>query len=53
MDLPILGDMDLHFTVDKHKFVANISVLPAIDEFLLGSDWLVRNKANGISRGYH
>jgi len=28
-DLPILGDTDLHFTIDRHKFVANVSVLPA------------------------
>jgi len=39
-DLSILRDMDLHFTTDGHKFVANVSVSPAIDEFLLGSDVL-------------
>jgi len=33
-DLSILGDTNLHFTNDKF-------VSPAIDEFLLGSDWLV------------
>jgi len=43
--LPILGDMDLHFTVDGRKFVDNVSVSPAIDEFLLGSEWLVKNEA--------
>ena len=43
-DLPILGDTDLHFTIDGHKFVANVSVSPAINEFLLGSDWLIENK---------
>jgi len=31
--------------VDGHKFVANVSVLPAVDEFLPGSDWLFENKA--------
>jgi len=45
MDLPILGHTDLHFIVDGHKFVANVSVSPAIDEFLLGSDLLVKNDA--------
>jgi len=45
MDLPVLGNMDLHFTLDEHKFVANVSVSPAVDEFLLWSDWPVKNKA--------
>jgi len=44
MHLSILGDLDLLFPVDGHKFVANVSVLPAIDEFLLGSEWLVKNE---------
>jgi len=44
MDLPILWDMNLHFTVDGRDFDANVSVSPATDEFLLGSDWLVKNK---------
>jgi len=35
MDLPILGDADFQFTIDGHKFVANVFVLPDIDEFLL------------------
>jgi len=43
-DLQVLGDMDLHFTIDGHKLVANVSVSPTIDEFLLGSVWLVDNK---------
>jgi len=45
IDLPILGDTDLHFTVDGHEFEANVSVSPAIDDFLLGREWLVKNKA--------
>jgi len=45
MDLPILEDTNLHFTVDGQEFDADISVLPAIDEFLLGSDWLIKNEA--------
>jgi len=45
MGLTILEDDDLHFTVDRCKFVANVSVSPAIDEFLLGSDWLIKNQA--------
>jgi len=45
MDLPIVGDTHLHFTVDGHEFHANVLVSPAIDEFLLGSDWLVKNEA--------
>jgi len=45
MDLPILGDTDLQFTVDRHRFLANVSISPAIDKFILGSDWLVKNEA--------
>jgi len=37
--------MDLHFTVDGHRFVADVSASPAIDEFLSGRDWLVKNEA--------
>jgi len=44
MDLPILGDTNLHFTVNGYEFDANVSVSPAIDEFLLGSDWLAKNE---------
>jgi len=44
-DLPILGDAKLNFTIDGHKFLANVSVMPAIHDFLLGSDWLVKSKA--------
>jgi len=43
-DLPVLGDTDLHFTIDGEKSVANICVSPAVEEFLLGGDWLVNNK---------
>jgi len=43
--LPILGDTDLHFEVDGNRFEANVSVSPAIDDFLLGSDWLEANGA--------
>jgi len=45
-DLPILGDTNLKFTVDGHKFHANVSVSNEVDEFLLGSDWLSANHAN-------
>jgi len=44
-NLPILGDTDLHFTMDGHEFEANVLVSLAIDDFLLGSDWLVKNGA--------
>ena len=44
-ELSILRDTDLHFTIDRHRFIANVSVSPAIDKFLLGSDWLVKNAA--------
>jgi len=37
-ELPILADTEFQFTVDGYSFAANISVSPAIDEFLLGSD---------------
>jgi len=43
-DLPVLGDANLHFNIDRHKFLANVSLSPAIDEFLLGSNWFVDNK---------
>jgi len=42
--LPILGDTHLHFKVDGNCFEANVSVSPAIDDFLLGSDWLEANR---------
>jgi len=31
--------------VDGNRFEANVSVSSAIDDFLLGSDWLEANKA--------
>jgi len=34
-NLPDIGETDLWFIVKGHSFVANVSVLPAIDEFLL------------------
>jgi len=40
-----LGDTNLHFEVDGNCFEANVSVSPAIDDFLLGSDWLEANGA--------
>jgi len=43
MDLTVLGDTYLQFTIDGHKFQANISVSSNVEEFLLGSDWLVQN----------
>jgi len=43
--LPILEDTTLHFEVDGNRFEANVSVSPAIDDFLLGSDWLEANGA--------
>ena len=45
MDLPILGDMDLRFCIDRHEFEANVSVSSAIDDFLLKSEWLIANGA--------
>ena len=44
-NLPILGDTTLHFEVDGNQFEANVLVSPAIDDFLLGSDWLEANSA--------
>jgi len=44
-NLPISGDMTLHFEVDGNQFEANVSVSPAIDDFLLGIDWLEANGA--------
>jgi len=43
-DLPVIGDVDLHFTINGQKFVANVCILPAIDKLLLESGWLVENK---------
>jgi len=45
-NLPILGDTTLHFEVDGNQFEASVSVSSAIDDFLLGSDWLEANGAN-------
>jgi len=44
-NLSILGDTTLHFEVDGNRFEANVSVSPAIDDFLLGSNWLEANGA--------
>ena len=44
-NLPILGDTTLQFEVDGNRFEANVSVSPAIDDFLVGSDWLEANGA--------
>ena len=38
--LPIDGDADIHFTIDGLP----VTVSPAIDELLLGSDWLAQNR---------
>jgi len=43
--LSILGDTDLCFEIEGNRFRANVSVSPAIDDFLLGSDWLEANGA--------
>ena len=43
--LSLLGDTDLHFEIEGNRFRANVSVSPAIDDFLLGSDWLEANGA--------
>jgi len=43
--LPILGNADLCFEIDGNCFEANVSVSPATDDFLLGSDWLEANRA--------
>lgn len=40
-----MGDAKLHFTVEGHKFEANVPVSFAVDDFLLGSDSLLENKA--------
>jgi len=37
--------MSLHFEVDGNEFEANVSVSSAIDDFLLGNDWLEANRA--------
>jgi len=42
--LQIDGDTKLHFTIDGHPMSADVSVSPAVDELLLGSDWLVQNR---------
>jgi len=43
--LPILGNTNLHFEVDGNRFEVNVPVSSAIDDFLLGSDWLEANGA--------
>ena len=44
-NLSILGDTDLCFEIEGNRFRANVSVSPAIDDFLLGSDWMEANGA--------
>jgi len=41
--LPIDGDTNIHFTFDDLPVMASVSVSPAINELLLGSNWLAQN----------
>jgi len=45
--LPIVGDTDLQFTVNGHRFVDNVSASLVIDEFLLGIGCLVETRPKG------
>jgi len=41
--LPVDRDTSICFTIDGRLLTANVSVSPAVDELLLGTDWLVEN----------
>jgi len=41
--LPVDGDTSICFIIDGRLLTTNVSVSPAVDELLLGSDWLVEN----------
>ena len=43
-ELPVDGDIDLHFTIEGQPVSYNVSVSPVIDELILGSDWLTHSK---------
>jgi len=46
VSLPLDGDIDLHFTIDGHAMTASVSMSRAIDDMMLGSDWLVKNECH-------
>ena len=41
--LPVDGDTSICLTIDGRLLTAKVSVSPAVDELLLGRDWLVEN----------
>jgi len=43
-ELPVDGDIDLHFAIAGQPISYNVSVSPVIDELILGSDWLTHSK---------
>jgi len=44
--LRVIGDLDIALMVDGHSMEANVSLLPDIEELLLGSNWLIRNQCH-------
>jgi len=48
-DLPVLGDANLTFEVDGHKFRANVSVSDQVHDFLLGVISFLPNRQSGTS----
>jgi len=42
--LKVDGETSIQFSIDGHPMEAEVSVLPSIDELLLGCDWLTRHK---------
>jgi len=47
--LDVLDDTIIPFVIDGHAFKADVSVRSKVDDFLLGSNWLEQQGANGIS----
>ena len=43
--LDVIGDTVIPFVIDGHAFEADVSVCSKVDDFLLGSDWLEKQKA--------
>ena len=42
--IPLVGQVTLNFTVDGGQCTADLAVTEAIDEMVLGVDWLTQNR---------
>ena len=43
--IPLLGSMDMEFEVQGEKYSVTLAVTDAVDEMILGIDWLTQNTA--------